>query len=318
MIYLAGKRDPMKNIMKPLLLISIFALGLFNSTPVTAQEDQKYEVLVVMNNGSQFRGQVKSETDDEVVLIVEGVGEITLNRADIKSMRSIQVDKDTGDVVDPEIIPIDDYNANRHLLSPTGYGLRKGQSYYENIYLAFNSFSFGLSDRFTLTVGAELYTLLLGSESPILYISPRVNFPFDERFETGAVSAGVIYFTLPNDDFDGVGLLQGAVTLGNKNNNVSFGAGFGFSSESDFDDGAWMFNVSATQRLSRKLSFVTDNFALTDSGLDDGTVIISAAIRIHFNRRGGALNVGLFRPVDNDFDSDLIAIPFFSATVPLK
>ena len=304
----------MRYVLKSLMLLSMMVIGVSLPQSVSAQENEQYEVLVIMKNGSQFRGQIQSETDDEVVLLVQGLGEITLQRIDIESMESVLVGEKIED--DPEIT-VDEYNANRHLISPTGYGLKKGQSYYENIYLAFNSFSFGLTDRFTVTVGAELYTLLLGSESPILYISPRVNFPFDDRYETGAFSAGVIYFTLPNDDFDGVGLLQGALTLGNKNSNVSFGAGFGFSSESDFNDGAWMLNFSTTQRLSRKLSFVSDNFALTNSGFDEGTVVVSAALRIHFNKRGGALNVGLFRPVDEDF-GDLIAIPFFSATVPLR
>ncbi|NNF33854.1 MAG: hypothetical protein HKN68_07080 [Saprospiraceae bacterium] len=304
----------MKNIVKILMATMLIAF-IAGPTEVSAQEGERYEVLVIMKNGSQFRGQVLSETDEQIVLVVENVGEITIKRIDIKSMQSVLADQQVEE--DPSFIPIDDYNANRYLISPSGYGLKKGQSYYENIYLAFNSFSFGLTDRFTLTVGAELYTLLLGSESPILYISPRVNFPFDEAQSTGAFSAGVIYFTLPNDDFDGIGLLQGAVTFGNKNNNVSIGAGFGFSSESDFNDGALMFNLSATQRLSRKLSFVTDNIALTDSDFDNGEVILSAALRIHFNKKGGALNVGLFRPVTEDW-GDLIAIPFFSATVPLR
>ena len=308
----------MNNILKSLLLICLFSIGVFNPSHLSAQEDQKYEVLVILKNGSQFRGQVKSETDDVVILVVDGVGEITLQRNEIRSMRSVEIGEEDTTLEVPEGIPIDDYNANRYLLSPSGYGLRKGQAYYENIFIAFNSFTFGVTDRFTLTLGAEVFTLLLSGDNPILYISPRVNFPFDDQYETGSFSAGVIYFTLPTDDFSGIGLAQGAITFGNKNNNITLGAGFGFSSESDFDDGAFMFNVSATQRISRKLSFVTDNFILTDSGIDNATVVASAALRIHFNKGGGALNVGLFRPIDNDFDSDLIALPFLSATVPLK
>ncbi len=311
----------MGNYLKSMLFISLFTIGAIAPQSVHAQDEQKYEVIVILKNGSQFRGQVKSESDDVVVLIVDGVGEITLQRDEISTMRSIEVsdeESDTGIVIGPEVIPTDDYNANRYLLSPSGYGLKKGQSYYENIFVAFNSFTFGVTDRFTLTVGAELLTLLVSGNNPILYISPRVNFPFDENNETGAFSAGVIYFTLPTDDFSGIGLAQGAVTFGTKNNNISLGAGFGFSSESDFDDGAWMFNISATQRLSRKVSFVTDNFILTDSGIDNSTIIASVALRIHVNKSGGALNVGLFRPIDNDFDTDLIALPFFSGTVPLK
>jgi hypothetical protein len=304
----------MKDLLKILMLI-LFTVGVSVIQEISAQETEKYEVLVVMKNGSQFRGQILSETEDQVVLIVENVGELTLNRSDIKTMQSVLAgDKDFDAATD---IPVDEYNANRYLISPSGFGLKKGQAYYENIYLGFNSFTFGLTDRFTVTVGAELYTLLLGSETPIMYISPRVNFPFDEEGNTGGFSAGVIYFTLPTEDFSGIGVAQGAVTFGNKNSNITFGAGFGFSSESSIDGGAVTLNFSATQRLSGKLSFVTDNISVTSSDFDDGTVLISAALRIHFNRKGGALNVGLFRPVDEDI-GDLIAIPFFSATVPLR
>ena len=301
-----------KSISHKIFIIQILFFAIFsltNKTQLSGQELQ--EVIIKTVTGEELTGTIKSSTDSTLILVIKDVGELIINKSNIVSIENIQPSEIK---YDKRGFPIDEYNSNRYLANPSGYGLRRGQSYYENIYVFFNSFGFGVTDNFTISIGAEIATLLFGGNSPLLYVSPRFSFPFSS--ETGAFSAGAIFFTLPDEDFDGFGIAQGAITLGGRNNNVNFGFGVGFSTENDFNEGVLMTSFAATTRLSRKLSLVTDNFILSDSDFDDTVVTLSAALRIHFNKSKSALNVGLWRPLE-DLD-DLVAIPFVSATIPLK
>ncbi len=290
-----------------LLISTAFSIGLSQDTGL---KDKRVEVI--LRNDQKFEGTVKTETKTTIVLILSNIGEITIEKSRIKSIKAIAVWE--GEV-DKKGYPLDYYGSSRQLINPSGYGLKKGQVYYENIYIFFNSFTFGVTDNFSVAAGGEVASLLFAGDAPILYISPRVHFPFGQ--DRGALSLGTIFFTIPESDLDGIGLAQTALTLGSRNNNINLGFGVGYST--DNDNTVFMFNLAATQRLSRKISLVTDNFIFTDGDFDDDddrVFVISAALRYHFNKTGASLNVGLWRPLE-DLD-DLLAIPMISATIPLK
>ena len=291
--------------------IIILSLGITSSISGQQAQDKIPEVEVILRNGQEFVGVLKEENDSLIILVVDEVGEITIEKSRIKSIKTIT----TRNIdLDAKGFPVDYHNSTRYLISPSGYGLKRGQAYYENIYVFFNSFAFGISDRFTITVGGEVASPLFAGEVPVMYISPRFNFAL--KNENGAFSAGAIFFTIPESDLEVVGLAQAALTLGNRNNNINLGFGVGFSS--DESNSVFMFNLAASQRLTKKLSFVTDNFVFTEGGFggDDNVYVLSAALRIHFSKPGAALNVGLWRPLE-DLD-DLIAIPMISATIPFS
>jgi len=130
------------------------------------------------------------------------------------------------------MIPLDYYNSTHLFLAPTGFGLKKGQSYYQNILLFGNSYSHGISDVFSITVGGEIASLLFSSRIPILYIAPKFSFEVSNSVST---SVGAIFFTSPQEDFTGVGLAYGALSFGYRNNNLSLGAAFVFSSGNGFE-----------------------------------------------------------------------------------
>jgi hypothetical protein len=126
---------------------------------------------------------------------------------------------------------------------------------------------------------------------------------------------GGTIFTSPTNDFTTIGVLQGAFTLGDRNNNITLGTGFGFTFSDGFDDTVLPFYLSFMKRVGPKLSIVSDNFIISYDGFTDNFGLLSLAARIHFKRPGTALNVGLWRPTE-DLDS-VIALPFVSATMAL-
>ena len=122
-------------------------------------------------------------------------------------------------------------------------------------------------------------------------------------------------FNIPDDnEIAGVELLQTALTLGSRNSNVSVGFGAGFNSNHGFKENQFVYNLGITQRLSKLISLVMDN--MIARGEVENLEVISLSLRIHFNKPGSALNVRLWRPLEQ-LDG-IMAIPFISATIPIS
>lgn len=303
-------KDLKKTFSTSLKMGFVFCLFFSFTAHIASQEIIDKKVEVTLRNDQKFIGVIQEQTTTSIVLFVEDIGEMTIKKINIESIRPL---KPASQDVDSRGYPVDYYNSTRYLINPSGYGLEKGQAYYENIYVFFNSYSYGVTDRITIALGGEIASLLFGGDFPVLYGSARFNIPF--RNNQGAFSAGLIYFTIPEDDLDGIGLAQSSLTLGSRNNNINFGFGIGFSPGEG--DAVYSYQAGATVRLSRRLSFVTDNFVINDGEFDnDNVYILSAALRIHFNSSGAAVNAGLWRPLEDL--NDLLAIPVVSATIPLK
>ena len=70
------------------------------------------------------------------------------------------------------------------------------------------------------------------------------------------------------------------------------------------------------QRISRKVSFISENWVFIEDDFGNTSGVISAGLRFHFDDNGGAFNVILFRPLIDD-GVGIIAIPTASATITL-
>ncbi len=295
--------------MKLVLLLSlIFLCG----TTCFGQNDRitLYEtVRLKLTDGSQHTGKVISITDDTILLQTEKLGNITIPVDEIQRFNTM----DQSMNIDDNGYPIDDHNSTHYLVSPSGYTLKKGQSYYENIGIFFNSYSVGITDRFSLTAGTEILSLILG-RIPVIYIAPRYSIPITE--DKLNLSIGTTFFTSVQDGFEGVGILQGALTFGDRNNNFTIGSGFGYSTNGLTTEGIIPIFGSCMFRLSERISLVSDNLFFTETDFNTGTGLISLAARIHFKKSGSALNAGLFRPLEDT--GNLLAIPFVSATIAIR
>jgi hypothetical protein len=118
--------------------------GLTVPNYLQAQEIQEETLVrIEMKDGNEFIGTIQSESESEVVLKTERLGLITIKREDIRSVKEIP----------PEHIVSGEYwapnpQSGRHFWSPTGYGLKKGEGYYQNLWVFFNQVSYGITNNF--------------------------------------------------------------------------------------------------------------------------------------------------------------------------
>ena len=296
--------------------ISAIILSLFFSTLSLSQVDlgepDSQAVIIDMDDGSVIYGIISNRTEFELTIQSASLGTVTIPISTIKKTRFIN---DVRNILfDKDGYPVDFFNSTHYFLFPSGYSLRKGQSYYENIWVFANSYSYGVTDNFTISGGAEVFSLLFLQQRPLMYLSPKFSIPFKEQKGAFGISSTIL--VLPEDNFNALGFISGSLTLGSRNNNVSFGVGAGFDFDGGITDEIIPLTFSFVKRLSSKISLMSENWLILENDFNDSVSILSAGMRLHFKQVGNTLNLGLVRPIEDI--GPLLAIPFVSATIAIE
>jgi len=264
--------------------------------------DSTRTVRVETIDGNVFVGFIVTEDSSALVIKTENLGEIRIPQNKIKSKTELKEFKKVGSefwLPNPQ--------SSRYFWAPNGYGLEKGSSYYQNIWVLYNQFSSGLSDNFS--IGAGMVPLFLfGAGVTPFWIVPKLSIPVVEnKFNIGT---GAFLGTIIGEQTGVFGLLYGTTTFGSRDKNMSLGLAYGFA------DGDWMkvpiINVSCLVRTGPKGYFVSENYVITFEG--ETVVLISAGGRSIIRNVG--LDYSLWIPMGAEIGS-FVAIPFLGITIPI-
>jgi hypothetical protein len=263
-------------------IIISFAFMLIAS-PILSQDKQPANQLkkysVTLKDGTVMQGTLQSENADEIVLVTENVGTVTIKRDKIKSLVLLDSRNYKGGK-----LWFENPGYSRYFLS-SGIQLKKGDGYYQNVDLAINTVNYGITSFFSIGGGVELYSTLSGH--PIFLLMPKLGFKLGESLWLGGNLLYVNGFS-GLGDFGGAGLGFGTLTYGNLNNNISVGAGWGYW-DLNWSDKP-VFTVSGMARVSRRIGFVTENWIVPDY------IIFSYGIR--FIGEKIAVDIGLLNSRD--------------------
>ena len=200
----------------------------------------------------------------------------------------------------------DNPQSARYLWSPNGYGLKKGEAYFQNIWVLFNQVSVGITNSFSVGAGMVPLFLFGASYSPV-WITPKFSVPLSNdrvNFGFGALLGTVI--GVSHSDFD---LVYGITTIGTRDKNVSLGLGYGYAG------GRWgntpTISVSGLLRIGARGYLLTENYYL-DTG-DHFQILGSLGARLIIGKIG--LDFGGVLPVTLN-QADIIIIPWLGLTVP--
>lgn len=258
-------------------------------------------VKIETTDGNEFIGQVISDDSTKTVLKTEKLGEITILKTDIKHTESVQIKQiKEGKYWFPNP------QATRYFWSPNGYGLKKGEGYYQNIWVLWNQFSYGVTDYFSVGGGIIPLFLFGGAPTPV-FITPKFSIPVKkDQFNIGV---GAIVGTILGEEGTGFGILYSNATFGSRDANVSIGAGAMFAG------GEWapspLINFSGMFRVTNRGYFITENYLITADG--SAVVMLSAGGRWIIKK--AAIDYGLFIPLASDMDF-FVAAPWLGFTVP--
>ncbi len=238
-----------------------------NNKDAYSVKDSLYKIE--MQNGFTYIGNILSYNDEEVIIVNKYIGELRLEKKLIKSITEIpQEYSNQSEYWFPNP------NSTRNLLSPTGYGLKSGEAYYQNIYVFFNLLFFGITDYFSLGVGTEFITLSSGN--PMIFLNPKLSFEISENVNVG-LSSLLIYGHLGRGNIYS-GVHSAVITYGNKDDNITLGGGV-FTLQQE--DPSGVITLSGMLRISKSLALVSENWYVPDSNVDfEYSSILSYAIRL--------------------------------------
>jgi hypothetical protein len=290
--------------MKKILFLLLLIISLTGATSGYGQTYDSRKVLrVEMKDGNIFVGSLVTEDQNYIYLATGNLGELRIVRSDVRSITQIRELESHG-----RELWLPNPQSTRHFWSPNGYGLEKGEAYYQNIWIFYNQVSYGVTNNFSIGAGMIPLFLFAGTPTPF-WIVPKFSIPvIKDKLNIGT---GALIATVLGGDTGFAGLLYGTATVGSRDKNVSFGLAYGFAGDELMNTP--VINISTLLRYSRSSYFISENYILP---VDDGTaVIISLGGRTIIRNIG--LDYSLWIPAGQDI-GEFVAIPFLGVTIPLS
>ena len=284
------------------LILAIFIISMEVSLISYGQENQDTTIYrIETSDGNEFIGTIISRDGEKVILQTDNFGEITISLLNIRRMEHIE----KLHMIDGKVW-LDNPQATRYFWAPNGYGLKKGEGYYQNVWIFFNQVSVGVSDNFSVGAGMVPLFIFGGAPTPV-YVTPKFSIPIvRDKFNVGAgVLAGVVI----GEEGSSFGIAFGSATIGSRDKNLTFGLGYGFAGGEM--SSTPVINVSGMIRTGPKGYVLTENYLIGIEG--DVVGLISLGGRTIIKRM--SLDYGGFIPFGEI--GTFIIIPWLGINVPL-
>ena len=239
------------------LMMIIFPTRICAQQKITGEINKTY--IVTLNDGSTISGKLISITDKEIVISSGTLGEMKLSKENIKVMTPVASINEK-----PSGVWFSNPNSSRYLLSSSAIPLDKKTGYYQNTWIFVNSFAYGITKNISISGGFEIISIFAKGDGPYaFYLNPKASFKVANNLYAGA---SILYANTIKtvDSFGGLATLNGFITYGNKNNNITAAIGWG-SSNGDFSSKP-VVTISGMTRVSKRIGFVSENWIITNIG----------------------------------------------------
>ncbi|MEX0770620.1 MAG: hypothetical protein WD035_07800 [Balneolaceae bacterium] len=277
-------------------LLMVFLQGM-----VFGQRSDPEMIRIETLDGNIMIGTLLSESDDQLVMEVEGIGEITVQKSNIRRI----------DWIDPSRIRNGEYwfdnpQGTRYFFAPNAIGLRKGHGYYQNTWVFFNNVNYGVTNNFSIGGGLVPGFLLGGglSATPV-WILPKLSIPI--AYDKVHLAAGAMIGGTLGSDGGGGGLLYGSGTFGSSDNNVTVGLGYGFAGGELSDTP--LVNISGMYRVKRTVYLLTEIYFLP--GIEESGFALFGG---RWAPERFAVDFGILSPLS--VNADIIGLPWLGVTIP--
>jgi hypothetical protein len=270
----------------------------------TVMQDTTLIYRIITLDGNEFIGTIVEQDAQQIVLKTERFGIITIQKDNLRSINLIE-----SEIIKDGTYWADHMQSTRHFWSPNGYGLKKGEAYYQNVWIFFNQFSVGVTDNILIGGGLIPLFFFAGTATP-MWITPKVSFPIVK--DKVNVGAGGLFATVLGEDDTNLGILYGTSTFGPRDKNLTVGIGYGYA------NGQWAdkptFSLSFLSRVGRKGYFISENYLISN---DNGYLFIGMiGGRTILGSSNVGLDYGLVIPIYST-QANFWAVPWLGVTVPL-
>ncbi len=207
----------------------------------------QYEIT--LTDGTRLNAKVLSQDTSRLVVQTETLGTVYIPARQVVRLerlgaasQSQPTSRNVASSASPNLFP-------QYLnFLPTAYQAEKGRVYFRNTSVYISQFDVGITDNWS--IGTAFFTF-----APILFgsLSTKVSVPLGPRIRVG-VQAQLLYGTL-FDRTVSTGLLQGIVSIGDSQNNVTVGLGTGTNADSF----GQIASFSVVRKIKSSLTFISEN-----------------------------------------------------------
>jgi len=290
----------MKNFLSGFAILIVLLTFLPNLVQAQAKQDTIKSRIETID-GNEFIGVILERSADKIRIKTEKLGEISILNKDVKRVTLV-----TSDRYRNGTYWLDNPQSTRYFWSPNGYNLKKGEGYYQNVWILFNQAVYGITDHFSAGVGVMPLFLFSSPYTPV-WLTLKYSVPVvKDKVNLGA---GALIGTAIGGGSGTAGILYGISTFGTRDNNLSVGMGWGFVNGQIANNPT--ININGMIRTGPKGYFITENYFIGTT--DNFVVLMSLGGRRIIKHFG--LDYGFFIPISKDIGS-FVAIPWLGFTVP--
>ncbi|MBA4409105.1 MAG: hypothetical protein Q8S54_19585 [Bacteroidota bacterium] len=284
------------------LIICLIGIPVLSGAQNNQDSIKKYRVETI--DGNEYIGKIIDRSADKIRIKTEKLGEISILNKDVQKITEV-----TTVVVKDGTYWFDNPQSTRYLWAPNGYSLKKGEGYYQNVWILGNQAIYGITNHFSAGLGVIPLFLFAGAPTPV-WITAKYTVPVVENkinLGTGALLGTIIGVGAGTDNY--AGILYGISTFGSKDKNLSIGMGWGFAGGEMASRPT--ININGMIRTGAKGYFITENYFIATP--DNFMVLMSLGGRRIIKNVG--LDFGAFIPLGGDIGS-FVAIPWLGFTIP--
>lgn len=278
----------MKNLLCTALMILCFS--------ALAQTDSTLYQVKTMD-GNTYTGRIVQKEAEFIWLETKNIGTIQIKFNDVKVIERVGGFTPPSDRSQVTFENTGSREETTYFFNSNGYGLEKGEGYYQNYLLFVNHFNIGITKRFSMGFGL----VPIGEGIPV-WITPKISLPVMEDLIN--VGLGTFNGLVLGNDPTGFGAYYGTLTVGPRERNLSVGIGQTYENGLV---GGLSQTLSGTWKISQNAYLMTENYLL------DGISMGAFGGRQLLNKT--SLTYGFIYYRDRDIT---IAFPFAGLMVPFS
>ena len=288
---------------QPLILLAVIILLISHRGYCQVEQDSLKLYRIETTDGNEYVGYITGYDSTTLHFKTDNIGLIRIFQKDLVKLKEVRKEQ-----IKEGSIWYENLQATRYFWSPNGYGLQKGEAYYQNIWILYNQAGYGFSNNFSVALGLLPLFLFGGASTPV-WITPKFSIPIKkDKINLGT---GILAATVIGESNASFGIAYGVSTFGSRDKNVTLGLGYGYAG------GSWakspVITFSSMLRSGKKGYFITENYYFKAG--DESVFIFMLGGRSLVKKVG--LDYGLVIPVSSEIEQ-FVAIPWLGITIPIQ
>jgi hypothetical protein len=298
----------MKTTIFATILVFVNIVILFGQEETQKQDTNYTTFEFTLKDGTKLVGQLMDQNKEFYLIKTANFGTMKVGVGQVVSI--VLQGQKIETILPKDKLTI--YNDNqfgfKYFLINTAIPAEPKKWYYTNQYVAFSSFTYGISKH--VSTGISFFTFV-----PTTYFSPNLKITINPESKLKFAINGQYYALNSSGRNTNFGIVQGLLTSGDSQNNFTFGLSKIISGRG-VDDGA-IVTFGFVKKASPKLSVISENHVIIPSSTSASNAVGFLSAGLRFDRQMHAFDLGIYVPTSG-LERNVSVIPYLGFNVKMN